>query len=630
MDYPFLAVLWNPLDPAQAPVATQFLGAIRLQPWRIVIERDGMTVYTQSSPIPYLAAQPLRNARGVVLGVLFDRNTNQRPSTQEIREDPLFAEPGLETVHNLARHYWGGYVGLLAGPRGDWCVFRDCSGMIPCYYTAVRGVTLISSDARNFFSFTRLPDQPGPPVPIEINWRYIAGFLAHSQLQIRETGLKNIYELLAGETLYIRRGRHCIETTWNPSAFAAFDSRETLEARCDALRTTAQACIDAWASVHDWVVHSLSGGFDSSLVLALLRHSPTRPHVVCINRYSTGPGEDEREYARIAARAADTPLVEWPWNFGNQALDPSLLQLPYSAKPSIPALLSPLEANFFTALRAAHPFDAIWNGEGGDHLFLAMATELIVTDFLRAKGLRPRLLDILCDATRLTGRSIPGLALRAIRFSNPATVRHPEFPPLTHSLLSPTCCHREDLCTYIQHPWSSSKDDLLPGKRRQITLLADVLHRLRPLPGTQQSVELQPLLSQPLIEYCIGIPSYDLLHGGRTRGLARRAFANNLPAEIIKRETKGQTTHHLLGLMRRSLPFLSGILRDGTLAQQNLLNGPALEPLLNETQSVSAEKLFALLSCVAAEVWVRSWCNAGIPPQTSLRLQREPSRSTNL
>ncbi len=607
MDFPYLAALWNPLDPASAMEADRVLISLPGTRWSEVLRRPGFVLYTRQPPVPYLASMPLPDDNGAILGILFTREQNRRLSPLQIRDDPGLASMNSETVRHLTRDYWGGYVALLRNPHtGDWWVVRDCSGMIPCYYTASRGVTLLSSDARNFLSIANECGRRSSVLSVDTNWTYLAGFLAHSQLQIRETGLKNVYELLAGETICHRRGLQSVELSWDPAAFINTDPRESLRVHREALRATVRSCIHAWASVHNRVVHCLSGGFDSSLVLALLANSPERPDIVCVNRYSAGPAEDERPYARTAAQAACTPLIEWPWNFGNQTLDASCLSCPVGAKPSIPNLFSPLEAPFLAALNAAQHFDAIWTGEGGDHLFLALNTDLLLTDFLRIRGIRIRLLETLRDAAKLTGYSIPHLmtnALRDLCYSRRGDLDVSETValPLSASSLD------QRMRDYIRHPWARTTAGIPPGKRRQILLLAEVIHRLRPLPATQECVELQPLLSQPIIEQCLGVPTYDLLHSGRTRGLARAAFAAEVPSEIINRESKGQTTHHVLGLVYRSLPFVSDILLDGVLVREGLLNRSRLEPVLTGKAPINASQLFPVLACLAAETWTRSW-----------------------
>lgn len=609
MDFPYLAILWNPQIPTQQQTALRLLRYNSHANWSTAMQRDGMIVFIQMPPVPYLRTIEFCGDRGILLGVLFDRARNLPQTDSSLRKDRHFLRPDAHTARHLLEDYWGGYIALWADPQSEngW-VMRDPSGMLSCYYTTYRDVTLVSSTAQSFlFLTTDCMDDSTASFALDINWPYLSGFLAYSQLQVRDTGLKSVYELLAGETLVRSPSKLAVETTWNPASYSEPRPMDDLAEHGEELRDTAQSCINAWAGLHEHVVHSLSGGFDSSLILALLAHSPRRPHLICLNRYASGPAEDERHYARIAAGTANAELIEIPWNYGHDAaFDPTVDQ-PLDAKPSITSLMIPLEEPFFRFLRATVQFDAIWTGEGGDHLFLSHPTVPCINDFLQARGLRRGLRDIVYSTARLTGRSIPNLLLRMLlpqtHFAgDPASPR-----TLSNSLLLTGPHQYRALFGYIQHPWAELIRHVAPGKRQQILLLAEVLNRLRPLPGSQEAVELQPLLSQPLIELCLRIPTYEHLCDGRTRGLARRAFASDIPAEILHRELKGQTTHFALGLLSRNLRVVSALLLNGTLMSRGLLNRFQLEPLLSEREPISASQIFPLFACIAAEAWTRTW-----------------------
>ena len=68
------------------------------------------------------------------------------------------------------------------------------------------------------------------------------------------------------------------------------------------LRETTVGCEHAWASCYDGIVHNLSGGLDSSIVLSCLKSAPSRPRVTCLNYFTTGPNEDERRSPDNVAR----------------------------------------------------------------------------------------------------------------------------------------------------------------------------------------------------------------------------------------------------------------------------------------------------------------------------------------
>ena len=76
------------------------------------------------------------------------------------------------------------------------------------------------------------------------------------------------------------------------------------------LRRTARACIHTWAACYSDIVHNLSGGLDSSIVLSCLKDAPSQPNISCLHYFGTGPDEDERKYARLMAGRVGIELIE--------------------------------------------------------------------------------------------------------------------------------------------------------------------------------------------------------------------------------------------------------------------------------------------------------------------------------
>ena len=637
MEYPYIAVLWTPGNALQVHNASPLLTKIQHDArWYPTLLRHGIAVFTRKPPVTFLDAYPLSGKSGVVLGTLFRQGGTCRLSLREVAEDAGFAERCLRSRgEHLTRSYWGAYVALLSHPHtGEWTIARDCSGMIPCYYTTVRGITIVFSDVRDLEILFDTQGQDEPFLRFEVNWRYIVGFLSFSQIQIRETGLKDIYELLAGESLESVSGRQTVRVLWDPVPIADHDLSNKIDIRdaCRALRETAQSCIAAWAGTEQRILHSLSGGFDSSLVLSLLNTAPQHPKVLCVNRFASGPGEDERGYAQSSALWAQANLLEFPWDSESMVFDDNCLRLPRTAKPTLPHVFNGLDAPIYNRLGAAHRCDTLWTGQGGDHLFLAVNTDLGLADCLRHHGLlSSQMRTTLRETAKLTRKSVPHLIRLTIGrtihhgnlFSHNALFKWADLMPQTRFLNQ--CLQPSDLAEYIRHPWAEPSAALPPGKRYQLLLLAEVLNRHRPLYGLQEVQEFHPLLSQPLIEACLRIPVYLLLTGGKSRGLARLAFEDCLPPTIVARHGKGQTTHFTLGLLRRNLPFLTGVLRDGVLAQHGLLERNTLKPVLRPDAPLEWTALFPLCACLAAEVWLQSWMDqaisdplAGVPPGTTV------------
>jgi hypothetical protein len=82
-----------------------------------------------------------------------------------------------------------------------------------------------------------------------------------------------------------------------------------------------------------------------------------------------------------------------------------------------------------------------------------------------------------------------------------------------------------------------------------------------------------------------------------------------LPNEILHRDDKGRTTNFLLESIHRARPFVTRLLLKGALAQRNIIDTGALAAHLTDKAPIRPEQFYALLACVAAEIWVRRHLN---------------------
>jgi asparagine synthase (glutamine-hydrolysing) len=123
-----------------------------------------------------------------------------------------------------------------------------------------------------------------------------------------------------------------------------------------------------------------------------------------------------------------------------------------------------------------------------------------------------------------------------------------------------------------------------------------------------------PLLSQPLVELCLRIPTYVLIRHGMDRATARRAFAPDLPAQIIKRRNKGRIDSHIRDVLDANLDFVREMLLDGRLVQEGLLNRRNLELYLTRERSPADFEYSEILQeqlCV--EAWLSRWLDSREP-----------------
>jgi asparagine synthase (glutamine-hydrolysing) len=127
--------------------------------------------------------------------------------------------------------------------------------------------------------------------------------------------------------------------------------------------------------------------------------------------------------------------------------------------------------------------------------------------------------------------------------------------------------------------------------------------------GGETDIERTPVLvSQPLIELCLQIPSYVWITGGRDRAIARRAFASALPSQIVRRQGKGAIDQANLVICDANETYLREMLLDGELVREGLLDRRRLESYLTRGASRAGyEYNDVLRHHLCTEVWLRRW-----------------------
>jgi asparagine synthase (glutamine-hydrolysing) len=276
--------------------------------WTPVLRRDGMAVFCKDIRPGLSESLALFGGAGVVLGKLFVRGndcvSSAAPQTFSETETQAILTSG---GRRLVDAYWGRYVAFLhEGITGTTSILRDPTGALPCFTTRLLGVDVYFSHMEEG---TRLAGRRA----FTVNWTYVAAAVSQHLLQVHATGLNEVTQVLGGECVTIRRGETMRQFYWNALAVAASDSIEDVRDATQLLRIRTRDCVQAWAAGHRSILHLLSGGLDSSIILACLRDSPTsssRPQLTCLNFHSVGSNTDERGYMRVAAAGVECEVVE--------------------------------------------------------------------------------------------------------------------------------------------------------------------------------------------------------------------------------------------------------------------------------------------------------------------------------
>ncbi|OYZ43400.1 MAG: hypothetical protein B7Y31_04035 [Novosphingobium sp. 16-62-11] len=148
---------------------------------------------------------------------------------------------------------------------------------------------------------------------------------------------------------------------------------------------------------------------------------------------------------------------------------------------------------------------------------------------------------------------------------------------------------------------------MLPGKRDHVHAILASLAHVDGYPRHAIAPTRFPLLSQPVVETALRIPSWLWVEGGQDRAVARAAFANRLPDLIRDRRSKGALDGYALAAIEQQTRELLPFLLDGHLARQGLLDLARVESALRQRARRADPRAHLLLPLIDTESWLRAW-----------------------
>ena len=531
---------------------------------------------------PSTSLVTLEEERGVVVGRLYGNGDPAEPvGALNLSESRHAAWSG---GRSLLSAKWGNYVAFLRD-EGTVTVLRDPSAAIPVYHCDAGGV-------RAFFSHAEVAADLGLDA-CEVDEEFLRQWLTYPYLRTVRTGLAGVGELLPGTAATCRDGQSTTVPLWTPW-IAAAPGRQIVDFEEGArrLRQTILGTVPPQLRDVDMPVLELSGGLDSSIVGACLAAAGLNFQAAnFVTRMSDG---DERDYARIVAAALKVPLAE----LHEDALPLDLAPAGERAlRPALSPVLQPLN-RAFSAFAQTCGSGSFVTGAGGDNIFCYLTTASPVLDAAKDMGLR-QAFSTLRDVAELAGCTIWTAGRVAFR-KHRGRARRPRWKRDERFLAGPARAGEPD-----PHPWLDGPADARPGKIEHVDSLVRAQHFLDPrYPGGE--VLFHPLISQPLMELCLAIPTWLWLRGGRNWAVARAAFAGLLPEEILLRRTKGRLESMCARAYAANREALAGLLLDGELATRGLLDLTALEAYLRAPGPPRGEAYFRVFDLASLELWLRS------------------------
>lgn len=520
---------------------------------------------------------------GLLIGRLFCKDGQH--VTAEKLSSGLAGQQDFES--HILRNYWGQYL-LVVFKENDEeqpTILRDPSGSIPCVYSTEGRTTFITSSI-SLATRVRLCSKA-------IDYQFIAHSLSFPYLRTGRTSFLDVQELLPGCALTLGRSEAQLRMAWSPWNFVAKDTRykDPREATAS-IRNAVKTVVRTLAQVDGSCLLELSGGLDSSIVATCLREVDAQ--VICCTMVTPVAGTDERHYAMQMAERLGRPLQSVEIRFENARFDFS------PPVDSVAPGIGVLQYAINDVMKAAGMRNGVTNfysGGGGDTIFCYLKGASPAADAFNERGIAAGLAAIrnLSTLHQCTMWKAGKLTLKKL-------MRGPNFPwKADRSYLNPY----KAPVTPERHPWFDSPSDILLGDREKVwTLIGSHSFgdgALRDVGGCTR----YPLLAQPVVEACLRVPTWMWITEGRNRYIARAAFADELPDDILYRRSKGTYINYSGAIFARNKTIMRDFLMDGHLNSHDLLDSNSLLTFFRKDPRPRDWSFLRIFDLCMVENWVR-------------------------
>ncbi|HYK88577.1 MAG TPA: asparagine synthase (glutamine-hydrolyzing) [Acidobacteriota bacterium] len=485
---------------------------------------------------------------------------------------------------------------------------RDRVGIKPLYYRVSRTSLTFASEIKAILA--------DPEVPPEVQPSMIDRFLTFDYLPGEETLFRGISKLPPGHSIMFHAGKSKLRQYWDldfsPSPLSLRQAQEQL---LHLLEESVRLHMISDVPVG----FLLSGGVDSTAMLAFAAGKSPHP----ISSYTVGFSDphvtDERPYARLAASRYGSEhheititaqqfadfMPQYVWHMEEPVCEPPAVALYYVSK---------LARDFVKVLIS---------GEGGDEAFAGYSNYRSILWLQRIRRFPPPFNRLLSGAL-----SIFGHLTKSDRFAKSLQFAG---APLENSYYSRT----SDPTRFFNRRWSEfySADfarvidknlSVYPatrhlrnargggslGKMLSVdtkTWLPDDLLIKADKMTMANSVELRvPLLDHKILEFAASLPANFKVRRFTTKFIARKALAAHVPSEILNRKKAGFPVPYEKWLRQDLHDWVRDILLDGKSLNRGYFRKSAVEAMVSDN-SRSGRHSKEIFKLAVLELWHRQF-----------------------
>jgi asparagine synthase (glutamine-hydrolysing) len=575
--------------------------------------------------------QPIYNEDGSIVVVFNGEIYNYRELARELKSRGHRFKTACDTevIVHLYEEAGDDCVRMLSGmfAFAVWdsrqrrlLLARDRLGIKPLYY-ADQGRLVFGSEIKCLFHDSHVQPEP--------NLVALSNFLSLKYVPSPQTMFAGVAALPPGHLMTCDAGGVSIRPYWDLSFASNADRHVREEEYTEKLSALLSECVQSQLVSDVPFGAFLSGGVDSSLVVALMSECLSQP----VRTYSIGyEGEGEQcselPYARLVAKRYRTDhheiivraqdLVDLAekivWHFDQ----------PIAEQAALP--------NYLLAKGAARDVKMVLTGEGGDELFAGYA-RYAGEKFSPLFRFVPQMAKsmTLAAAAHLPGLRRPKLAFQA--WCEPEEVnRLTKWFPLLNSEMKSQLMSEE-----LKRNLNGASPEQVFAQQLARADGADVLSRMLYvdtklfLPdallarGDKASMAASlearvPLLDHKLVEFAASLPSGLKLKGLARKYLLKKVARKFLPAGVIDRKKEGFPTPLGLWFRKEARQFLRETLSQSAVARRGLFNPKYVNKLLNDHDSNRGDYAGLLWALVQVELWYRIFIDQNVGATSAAQL----------
>ncbi|MFQ5709115.1 MAG: asparagine synthase (glutamine-hydrolyzing) [bacterium] len=461
---------------------------------------------------------------------------------------------------------------------------RDRLGIKPLYYYCDSRKFAFASELK---SILQIKD-----VPRNVDLQALDIFMTFEYIPAPHSILQNISKLPPGHTLTLRDGKLHVKRYWELQFDEKqVDENELSEQLLDLLQDAVKIRLMSDVPLGAF----LSGGIDSSSVVALMSRSMNQP----VKTFSIGFEEssyNETNYARTIANLFQTEHHEF-------TIQPNALEL---TEKLIAHLDEPfgdfsIFPTYLVSKMARDYVTVVLSGDGGDELFAGYDTYIankVAHSYQRLPAfVRTGLINPIVDKLPPTSKK-KGLINRTRRFVE--GMRLPEELQHTRWMIFLQEAEKANL-------YSRDMQTSLNGKRAYDFILenfqaiqsSDVVNRqlyvdiksylvddiLVKVDRMSMAVSLEarvPFLDHRFVEFCATIPSRLKLQGKQTKYILKKSMEKILPYDILHRGKEGFSIPIKNWLKTDLKPLMMDVLHPQRIKRDGFFNSDFVENLVSE------------------------------------------------